>query len=62
MKIKNEIEISTSEPYYDLFEGGYIKPAEILEDEKDIEKVREAIAIISEFLDSCEKQIPGFIN
>lgn len=60
MKIKEGLEVSTGEFWYDLTDGGYLKPEEILVDEKDIEAVRKAIKIIKEFESSCEEQIEDF--
>ena len=62
MKIKKGIEVSTAEFWYDLTKGGYLKPEEILEDKEDIEKVKNAIAVVEEFEESCEKYIEGFIQ
>ena len=61
MKIKDGVEASTSEFWYDVT-NGYLKPEEILEDENDINKVYEAIAIITDFEESCDEQIEGFIQ
>ena len=47
--------ISTDDAYDSLFEGGYIKPEEFLEDNNDICKVQEAIRIIKTFLDEAEE-------
>jgi len=60
MKIKEGLEVSTGEFWYDLTDGGYIKPEEILVDEKDIESVKQAIKVIREFESSCEEQIEDF--
>jgi len=49
MKVKKNLNISTSDFMYDLFYGGYIDPSKILEDKKDIEKVDKAIQTILEF-------------
>jgi hypothetical protein len=62
MKIKEGIEVSISEFWYDLTDGGYLKPEEILEDPKDIKRVQAAIDTIREFEASCEKQIEGFVQ
>ena len=59
MKIKNNVEASTSEFWYDLT-NGYLNPEEILEDENDIERVTQAIISIMDFEQSCEEQIEGF--
>lgn len=54
MKFKKEIEqIYTSDFWYDLTDGGYIKPELLLEDE-DAKKVQEAIDLLMEFKDQCE--------
>ena len=62
MKIKEGVEVSTSEFWYDLTSGVYLRPEEILEDESDIEKVKQAIETLMEFERSCEDQIEGFIQ
>lgn len=62
MKIKQGLEISTQDFWYDLTAGGYLAPEEICEKEEDVEKVLNAIKIIKEFRDSCEEQIEGFIQ
>lgn len=49
MKIKENVTIFTSDFWYDLLQGGYIKPEEILENESDIEDVKNAIKIILDF-------------
>lgn len=45
--------IWTSDLYYDLFEGGYIKPEDLLENKEEIDKVKQAILTINEFLDGA---------
>lgn len=60
MKIKDGCEASTDDFYYDLFQGGYIRPKEILENEEDIKKVEEALKVIEMFKESCENQIEDF--
>ena len=61
MKIKDGIEASTSEFWYDLT-NGYLKPEEILEKEYDINVVNQAIVDLEDFYNSCEEQIEGFIQ
>ena len=46
--------VASSETYYDLFDGGYIKPDLLLEAEDAI-KVKEAIKIIETFLDEARE-------
>jgi hypothetical protein len=60
MRIKEGVEISSSDFWYDLDRGGYIKPAEILVDAEDIKNVENAIRVIREFQVACETQIEGF--
>ena len=60
MKIKKDAElICDCDWWYDLTDGGYIKPEKILEDPKDIEKVLAAIKIVREFQeaydDACDE-------
>lgn len=63
MKIrKNLKDVSTSDFWYDLTDGGYLDPAKILVDKEDIEKVNQAIAVLKEFYESCEEQIEDFIQ
>jgi hypothetical protein len=62
MKIKDGCKASTSEFWYDLTQGGYLKPEEILENPEDIKKVQEAINILIDFESSCEDQIKDFIQ
>lgn len=51
--LNEENVIWTSDLYYDLFEGGYIKPEDLLENEEDIDKVKQAILTINKFLDGA---------
>ncbi len=56
MKFKNldeENVIWTNDLYYDLFEGGYINPEDLLESKEEIDKVKQAIVTINEFLDGA---------
>lgn len=45
--------IYSDDPYYDLFDGGYIKPEELLEDP---DEVLEAVRVIKEFLELLEEE------
>lgn len=42
MKIKDGCEVYTSDFWYDLTIGGYIKPEKMPEDREDIKRVQEA--------------------
>ena len=61
MKIKEGVEVSTSEFWYDVT-NGYLKPEAILESTGAIIKVHDAIATLMDFEQSCEEQIEGFIQ
>jgi|GEM_PF-2745769 hypothetical protein len=62
MKIKEGCTATTSDFWYDLTDGGYLKPDEILENKEDINRVIDAIAIIRDFEQSCVEQIEDFIQ
>lgn len=56
MKFKNLNEddvVWTNDLYYDLFDGGYINPEDLLENKEEIDKVKQAILTINEFLDGA---------
>lgn len=54
MKIKlDAVPIATSDFFYDLFDGGYIDPDDVLEIE-DAERVNEAVQLILEFREILE--------
>ena len=59
-EVKEGLEVSTSEFWYDVKEG-YITPEEILARPEDVEVVNNAIAIVRKFEESCDEQIGGFI-
>lgn len=61
MKIKEGVEVSTSEFWYDVT-NGYLKPEAMLESTGDIDRVYDAIAVLMDFEQSCEEQIEGFIQ
>jgi len=62
MKIKKGLKISTAEFWYDLTDGGYLKPDKICALKEDAKKVKEAIATLKDFEDSCKDQIKGFVR
>lgn len=62
MKLKKNLEVSSSDFWYDLTDGGYLDPHEICLDEKDADKVVNAIKVLKDFQESCEEQIEGFIQ
>lgn len=62
MKIKKGLTITSGDFWYDLTDGGYLKPEKICENKEDAEQVIAAIQIIKEFQESCEEQIEDFIQ
>jgi hypothetical protein len=62
MELKKNLDITSDDFYYDLFDGGYITPREICKNLEDVKKIEEAIEIIKDFKESCEEQIEGFIQ
>lgn len=55
LKFKQDAEpVFTSETYYDLFDGGYIQPYELLEPE-DATRVMNAVRLVQQFLDEAEE-------
>lgn len=54
MKLKKDASVVTSDFYYDLFDGGYIVPEDLLEDKDDIELVKNAIEVLKDFRESLE--------
>ena len=62
MKIRQGLEISTQDFWYDLTDGGYINQFNICENKEDAYKIHDAICVIIEFQKSCEEQIEGFIQ
>ena len=45
--------VYTSDPYYDLFDGGYIKPSELLADDEQVKAVTEAIEVVRTFIEEA---------
>lgn len=52
--IKKGLEISVDDFWYDLFDGGYIKPEKLCKDKDDVEKVLNAVSILEDFKTSVE--------
>lgn len=46
--------ITTDDFWYDLFDGGYIRPEELLQDRKDVNEVKNAIDLLLEFRREAE--------
>lgn len=56
MKFKKDARITTGDFWYDLTDGGYIKPENLLENEADVLAVKKAIETLKEFLRSARDQ------
>lgn len=53
---KDDQEVTyTSEPWYDLAEGGYISPHDMLEDKEQADEVMAAVHLIMSFLGTAEE-------
>ena len=61
MNIRIGTEASTDSFWHDIAISKTIKPIEILESKKDVERVEGAIAVVDEFYQSCVQQIDGFL-
>lgn len=48
-KVRDDVEVYTEEFWYDITDGGYLKPEEILSDQNQIKKLREAIDLVRDF-------------
>ncbi len=56
MKFKKDISLSTDDFWYDLIDGSYINPEEILEDNDDIDKIKKAIDTLKRFKFEMEEK------
>lgn len=60
-KFRDEAPVTyTSEPWYDLTDGGYIKPYTMLENQEEADEVRDAVTLIMSFLEAAEEA--GFLE
>ena len=54
-KFKEGAEVYSSDWFYDMTYGGYIKPEELLEDEKQVAEVKSALQTIMRFFEEAEE-------
>jgi len=54
MKLKKDAVVTTSDFWYDLFDGGYVVPEDLLENSDDINLVNNAIEVLKDFRESLE--------
>lgn len=52
--VENLIHNVEDDFYYNLFDGGYIHPEDVLKHPEDIDEVIEAVNVIRKFLETCE--------
>lgn len=62
MEIKKNLEVSTTDFWYDLTDGCYLHPYDICKNMADAERVDNAIQILRDFQNSCENKIEDFIQ
>ena len=60
IKIKEDLDISSNDFWYDLSKGGYLNPDEICENPSDARRIKEAVKLIMAFEEACNDQIEGF--
>ena len=56
LKFKKDAHIVTSDFWYDITDGGYIKPESLLEDPNEAKAVNEAISLLRKFFEEAESQ------
>lgn len=60
MIIRQGLNLSTQDFFYDLFDGGYLNPKKICAEKSDAQKVYDAMNVIYEFRDSIENEYEDF--
>ena len=56
MKIKDDAEVlGSSDPYYDVIDGGYFNPEDYLEDTDDVVRVNEAIDLLTCYISDLQE-------
>jgi hypothetical protein len=53
-KFKKNINVSTQEFWYDLTDGGYLKPSQFSDDPATLTAIKEAIKLIKQLEKMCE--------
>jgi len=56
MKFKKGVKVETDSFWYDIFEGGYIEPKNIIDDKYELEMVENAIGTLEHFFAELERQ------
>jgi hypothetical protein len=60
MELKKGLTNSSSDPWYDVSDGGYLNPEVMCADPVVGKQVADAVALVREFLQACNDQIEGF--
>lgn len=56
MEYVKDAQIVTDDFWYDLTDGGYIRPEELLKNEEDINKIKDALKIIMDWKSEMEEK------
>jgi len=57
----DELGIGSSDGFwYDLTQGGYFKPEQVLADQKDIDRVNEALKVLEDLEEIYNRVVPEF--
>lgn len=62
MKLNKDIDVTTDDFWYDLIEGGYIKPKELCVYEQDVDAIWSAISVLEDFKRACEETYEDFYS
>lgn len=54
-KVKKKKDVATSDFWYDLFEGGYLDPVELLKKQEDVDEVLKAMEVLLTYRKSLEE-------
>lgn len=53
-EFKEDAFVSSDDPWYDLTDGGYIKPEDLLVDQKQAKMVADAVKLLRDFMRQLE--------
>lgn len=48
-------DVSLDDKYYDLLEGGYLRPDRFLKNQEQIKMVEDAVRVVNQYLDTLEQ-------
>lgn len=56
-KKKKDVDvIPTSEPYYDLMDGGYLEPENFVADDEQVKQIKEAIELVKNYMHGLKEK------